>query len=325
MKIILTGATGFIGLNFLSNADNEHEYICLIRKSSNYNKIPKRSNFIVKKIEFTLAELTENLAGADVVIHMIGQMGGYGVPYEIFQEVNCQLTQDMLDACKTAGVKQFIYLSTPGVQGFGKRLCTEEVPYAPRNSYEETKVQAEQLIKKSLSQSKVHYTIIRPDFVYGPGDYRRIKIYKNIRDKKFVLTTSGKSYLHPTYVIDVIQGIVKAIDNPNAYNEIFNISAKEDLAVQDYLATMADYFHVPLIKINIGYHLSIFCASIIEKICNVLLKKDAFVSKNKIDFLALDHSTSNEKAQRMLGYESEYDFKKGFALTMTWCKENNLM
>lgn len=325
MRIIITGATGFIGLNFLSSVDDEHEYICLIRESSNYDKIPKRSNIIVKKIQFTRAELTENLKKADVVIHMIGQMGGYGIPVETFKKVNCQLTQNMLDACKAAGVRQFISLSTPGVQGFGKRLCTEEEAYAPRNPYEETKVEAEQLIIESLSGSNVSYTIIRPDFVYGPGDYRRIKMYKNIRDKKFVLTTSGKSYLHPTYVIDVVQGIVKAINNPNAYNEIFNISAKDDITVQDYLKTMADYFQVPLIKINIGYHLSVFCAVIIEKMCNVLLKRDGFVSKNKIDFLALNHSTSSEKAKRMLGYEPKYDFKKGFALTMTWCEENNLM
>lgn len=325
MRIVITGATGFIGKHLLANIGAEWECICLVRTSSDCSQLPIRSNIIIQRIAFTLPELTKSLRHADIVIHMIGQMGGYGIPLTTFEQVNCSLTQNMADACKAAHVKQFIYLSTPGVQGFGKRLCVETEPYAPRNPYEQTKVRAEEIIISTLSDSDVRYTILRPDFVYGPGDYRRIKMYKNIRDKKFILTTSGKSYLHPTYVLDVVQGIIKSVDNPAACNEIFNLSAETDITVLSYLQTMADYFHAPLIRINIGYPLSILFSTLIEKAWNFFLKKDGFVSRNKIDFLALDHSTSNQKAKERLGYKPEYDFKSGFALTMDWCQKNNLL
>lgn len=325
MRIVVTGITGFIGMNFCRELNQDNDYIFLVRESSDYSGIEEKTNITIRKVDFLRDDLELELRDADVVVHMIGQMGGYGVALEKFETVNCHITEKMVNACKDAGVKQFVYVSTPGVQGFGKRLSREEEPYAPRNAYEKTKVRAEEIVMEALKSTAVKYTIIRPDFVYGPGDLRRVKMYKNIRDKKFVLTTSGKSYLHPTYVMDVVQGINCSIGNEAAYNEIFNISALEDVTVEEYLKTIANYFNVSLIKINIGYNLSCIAATMIDVVFRTLLKKEGFVSKNKIDFLAIDHSTSNEKARKKLNYQPEYNFKKGFNATMKWYEENNIM
>ena len=56
-----------------------------------------------------------------------------------------------------------------------------------------------------------------------------------------------------------------------------------------------------------------------------MMNKEAFVSKNKIDFLALTHSTSNEKAKRLLGYEPQVSLQEGMKKTIQWCKENELL
>ena len=55
------------------------------------------------------------------------------------------------------------------------------------------------------------------------------------------------------------------------------------------------------------------------------MKKEAFISKNKIDFLALDHSTSNEKAISLLGYNPQVSLQDGMKRTIQWCKDNELM
>lgn len=326
MKVAVTGITGFIGKNlFHKIVDDDNKYLCLVRETSKTAGLGKAENIEFRVVNFEHANLTVQLKGIDVVIHMIGQMGGYGVPAEDYMRINCNLTKNMIDACKDAKVKQFIYFSTPGVQGFGKRLCCEEEPYAPRNLYERTKAEAEKIIIQNLSGTGVNYTIIRPDFVYGPGDVRRIKMYRNIRSHRFVLTTSGKSYLHPTYVMDVVQGVIKTIGNPCAYNEIFNLSAERDISVKEYLDTIAEYFGTKIIHVNIGYYASIYLAGAVDKLYKVLLKREGFVSKNKIDFLSLDHSTSHEKASKLLGYHPQYSFKEGLAETMKWCKTKKLI
>lgn len=326
MTIAITGATGFIGNCLVSNLKNKSdEYVCLVRKESDTTELEKNTGIKIIRTDFSPEEITKILSEVDVLVYLIGQMGEYGVSDDVFYEVNYKLTKQFLEVCLAVKLKQFIYVSTPGVQGFGNRYAIEDLPYAPRNIYEKTKMDAEQLIIRMLKDTSVFYTIIRPDFVYGPGDYRRIKLYKNIRDHKFVLTTSGKSHVHPTYVLDVAQGILCAIDNKNAYNEVFNISADEDIEVREYLAIIGDYFHVKILKINIGYYLSIFFAGLIEFICERIFKKSAFVTKNKIDFLAIDHSTSCKKAKDKIGYAPAYSFQNGFKETMKWCEEKNLI
>lgn len=327
-KVVISGANGFIGSWLIRELTKKGKYqICaLVRKNSDISNITGIENVSIVAVDY---DNTENLAkilqGKDVFIHLIGQMGAFGISKETYEKVNIELTKRMLALCEKNEVKQFIFCSTPGVQGFGHRLAKEEDVYAPRNAYEETKMQAELSIIKFCHGASIKYTIIRPDFVYGPGDYRRVKMYRNIQNRKFILTTSGKSYLHPTYILDVVQGFEKAIGNPNAFNEIFNISAEEDVTVLEYLSTIADCVQSKLIHINMGYGLSILSAGLIELLYKTFVKKEAFVSKNKIDFLSIHHSTCNDKAKEKINYHPEFSIQKGLSATIEWCRQENLL
>ena len=327
MKILVTGATGFIGQWLITELarQGKHQVIALVRKESDTTKLKQEKAISVVVVDYEHSNLSNEFDNVEVCIHLIGQMGKFGVSEEKFTNVNVNLTQKILKICEEKGVKQFIFCSTPGVQGFGTRKAAEEQSYAPRNAYEKTKVMAEQAVIDFCKNANIKYTIIRPDFVYGPGDTRRVKMYKNIMDKKFILTTSGKSFLHPTYITDVTQGFIKSIGNENAYNEIFNISAREDVTSLQYLRIIAECVESKLIHINVGCGISIAAASLIEGIYKLFLHKEAFVTKNKIDFLAIDHSTSSDKAQKLLGYDPQVDLADGMKITIEWCKNEKLL
>lgn len=328
MNVVITGANGFIGSWLIKELikEKKHMIYALVRKGSNRSTLPISKQLFVLEVDYADTCQLENICkDKDIIIHLIGQMGQFGVTEKTYYQVNVELTKLLLEVSEKAGIKQFIFCSTPGVQGFGHRLAKEEEAYAPRNKYEETKVLAEQCIKTFCEKSTVTYTIIRPDFVYGPGDSRRVKMYRSIQRKRFVLTANGKSYLHPTYISDVTQGFIKAIGNLQASNQIFNISAAKDVMASEYLKTIADNVGSQLIHINIGYKLSCFLAGFVETVCKKLMKKEAFISKNKIDFLALDHSTSNEKAISLLGYNPQVSLQDGMKRTIQWCKDNELM
>lgn len=327
MKILVTGATGFIGQWLISELieQQKHEIVALVRKERNVDKLKNDMNLSVAAVDYEHSAFSNEFNHVDVCIHLIGQMGKFGVSEEKFTDVNVNLTYKILKVCEEKGVKQFIFCSTPGVQGFGNRMAVEEQPYAPRNAYEKTKVMAEKAIINFCKNSNIKYTIIRPDFVYGPGDIRRVKMYKNIRDKKFILTTNGQSFLHPTYITDVTQGFIKSIGNEKAYNQIFNISAKEDVTSLQYLKTIAECVESRLVQLNVGYRISIVAAAWIESIYQLFIHREAFVSKNKIDFLALDHSTSSDKAQKLIGYIPQIDIAEGMKRTIEWCKTEKLL
>lgn len=327
-KVVISGANGFIGSWLIRELTKKGKYqICaLVRKNSDISNITGIENVSIVAVDYDNTEdLAKILQGKDVFIHLIGQMGGYGIPQSIYEYVNVELTKRMLLLCEKCKVRQFVFCSTPGVQGFGHRLAAEEEAYAPRNPYEKTKMQAEQIIIEFCKTSAMKYTIIRPDFVYGPGDYRRVKMYRSIKNRKFVLTTNGKSWLHPTYILDVVQGFSKVIDNPGAFNEVFNISADNDVTALEFLNTIAVCVGSKLIHINIGYRLSVLLAEMISTLYEHILHKEAFVSKNKIDFLAVNHSTNNEKAKKKLSFCPAYPLKKGMKATIEWCREENLL
>jgi Nucleoside-diphosphate-sugar epimerases len=326
-KVLITGATGFIGSHLAREIYKVGQYdiVCLIRKTSDTNVIKDLAG-----IQFAQGDLLDEkldnriLDHVDIIFHLAGQIGKYGIEYDDYYQLNCRATENLLALAEQEGVKQFIYCSTPGVLGFGKRLADENELYEPRNAYEKTKAQAEQIIKDFCINSKIKFTIIRPDFVYGPGDYRRIKMYENIKNKRFILTTSGKSYLHPTYIDDVIQGFMKCIGNEKAFNEIFNIAAKEDITSKEYIQTIANVYGERMIQVNVGYGFSVFIANLIDNLTRRLKNKEGFVSKNKIDFLAIDHSSHIGKAERLLGYVPEYTFAQGILKTIDWVKGSDI-
>ena len=261
----------------------------------------------------------------DTVIHLAGQLGAFGISYESYYNVNCLATINLLRLAEERGVNHFIYCSTPGVNGFGKRLIKENDCYSPRGDYEKTKMLAEQQIREFCTNSNIKFTILRPDFVFGPGDYRRVKMYRNIHKKRFILTTSGTSFLHPTYIDDVLQGILLCINNNNAYNQIYNLAAETDITSKQYLCAIADAVNAKLIHINLGYRMSIIIASTIDFVVRLFFRRESFISKNKIDFLSLDHSSCIEKAKKEIGYIPRYNFEHGINLTVKWMAANKLL
>lgn len=328
MNILVTGASGFIGKNLvMSLVNSKHNVICAIRKKSNIKELEQYSELKFVTMNFNdIKNLEKACKDIDILIHLAGQLGEYGVAYSEYYSTNSKLTNDLAIIAAGSGVKQFIFCSTPGVLGFGKRLALETEPYNPRNNYEKTKMIAEQLLQNICNKyPQMKYTILRPDFVYGPGDTRRVKMYNAIKNRKFILTTSGDSYLHPTYINDVVQGFICCIGNKNAYNQIFNIAAENDITSKQYLDIIAKYTGTRLIQINIGKRLSHFFAGLIDYLYRILLKKEGFVSKNRIDFLAVDHSSNIEKAKKMIGYIPQYSCEEGIELSIKWCIENKLM
>jgi UDP-glucose 4-epimerase len=323
MKILLTGGTGFIGQHLArALVDNGYEVNCLARNPELTGRLPSNVNVFYGDLSKN-RELSKCMDGVDVVIHVAAQLGHYGIPRETYYEVNYRATVDLLEMAIEHRVSQFIFCSAPFVVGLGERLSSEDAPYAPKGDYSESKVLAEKSIQEK-SAGKIHYTILRTSYVYGPGDTRRVLLYKGIMRRRFVLTTNGKAHLQPTYVSDIVDGFLLAIKNEKAYEQIINLGG-EECTVQDYLECIANAVGSRLIKINIGYLLSILGASVVDFISRLFFGKPGFVTKSRIDFLSLDHSCKIDKAERLLNYKPQVSLQKGIDLTIRWAREQGYL
>lgn len=325
MKVLVTGGTGFIG---------RHLVKALLAKGSAVRILSRKRDdirlFKDTGIEWVCGDLTvkdslqEIARDVDVVFHLAAQMGTWGLDSKHFDNVNVQGTQNILEACVDKGVKQFILASTPGVQGKGDPHANETLPFKPPYDYERTKCEAEKLVIKFNRNCDLHVTIIRPDFVYGPGDLRRLSLYRAIKQKKFYIVGSGKSILHPTYVEDLIQGFGLVMNNQVAFGEVYNIAGPHQITVEDYVRIISKALDVPVPLVKIPKPLALAMAMVFEIISKVS-GNEPYISRSRIEFLTQSHGLDIDKARTQLGYVPKYDFEEGIRLAISWYRNQGLI
>ena len=118
------------------------------------------------------------IVGADVVIHLASAHLQVDLPESAYWETNVKSLRPFLEAARAAGVKHFIHTSSVGVHGtLAVVPGNEDSPLAPENLYEQTKRAGEAEVVRFLPEAPpMGVTIVRPAWVYGPGDPRTERI-----------------------------------------------------------------------------------------------------------------------------------------------------
>ncbi|MGL5122737.1 MAG: NAD-dependent epimerase/dehydratase family protein [Fusobacteriaceae bacterium] len=162
-NLLITGASGFIGSNFIKKYESEYNIISASLKS----KKPE-------EIDFTNVDTVLHLAA------LVHQMKG--APEEKYYEVNTELTRRLGVKAKASGVKHFVFYSTVAVWGTHgyfdhNKIITLETPINPITPYSKSKYNAEKILNE-LKSDNFKITIIRPPMVYGencPGNMKRLE------------------------------------------------------------------------------------------------------------------------------------------------------
>jgi len=325
MKILITGGSGFIGRHLIVSMAKKGAHVrVLTRRHNSGNEF---GNIVVEPIRGDLANrdsLRRAVDGVDIVYHLAAQIGKWGVPEERYYASNVRGTRNLLDACLQSSVGQFVFCSTPGVQGKGHVRAQECLPYNPPYIYERTKCEAEKLVLKFHRDHRLPVTILRPDFVYGPGDLRRLPLYRAVKNGKFFIIGNGKSFLHPTYIDDVIQGFHLVAGNPVAFGRIFNIGGPHLVTVGEYVGSIARSLDVPNPRMKIPAALALATAAGCEALSRIT-GREPYITRSKIEFLTKSHGTDISNAQTELGYRPGYALQEGLRRTIDWYRDHRLL
>ncbi len=187
MKLLLTGATGFVGRAVTESACLAgHEVTALIRKESallptavSQIAVGDFANLTAKVSDSAITALKDKLMAAmqsvDVVIHMAARAHVMREVHDnteaLYQSMNVSLTHRLAEAAAKAGVKRFVFLSSVKVNGettFSKAFTEHDTP-APEDAYGHSKWQAEQALIAIGQRTGMEIVILRPPLVYGPG------------------------------------------------------------------------------------------------------------------------------------------------------------
>lgn len=246
MRVLLTGATGFVGRGLLErmSALVDLELIAAVRRP--VAGFPEHvTSQLVGGLEAD-TDWRKLLDGVEVVIHSAARVhvmaDKASDPLAAFRKVNVEGTLNLARQAVAAGVRRFIFISSIKVNGEGTPVG---VPYfadaqpAPADPYGISKMEAEQGLRALATETGMEVVIVRPVLVYGPGvkaNFLSMMRWLN----KGVPLPFGAIYNRRSLVAldNLVDLIVTCIDHPAAANQTFLVSDGEDLSTSELLRRM---------------------------------------------------------------------------------------
>ena len=248
MKILVTGAAGFIGHNVVRFLEQQGHECFGIDSRTDYGFIPRAElDYLIKERCRRIQALPHviDIREADKIKQFVGLFNIQAIVHlasfprqkvvkqnpSVASEVMSTGLINLLEAAVTHRVKKFVYISSSMVYGDFENNVTEDAPCNPIGQYGIMKYMGEKLVQDYSRKFAFDYTIIRPSAVYGELDVEDRVVSKFILAamRNETLKVKGQSeVLDFTYVEDAARGIVQATLSDAANNRIYNITRSAD-------------------------------------------------------------------------------------------------
>jgi NADH dehydrogenase len=235
VKILVTGATGFVGpsiVQALRAADREVRV--LAREPARAAGLTAMGVEVVVGDVTDPASLEAAIDGCTHVVHLVAIIKGRPADFERVMTVG---TQNVVAAAQSAGCERFVLMSALGTSD------PPTVPYYAAKLAEEREVKA----------SGLEYTIFRPSFIFGPGGGALATFMRQVKLSPVVTVIgSGKQRSQPIWRDDVAEYFARAIADPVAANRVFELGGPDTvswdelyLAIADALGKRRTLLHIP--------------------------------------------------------------------------------
>ncbi|MDY6841463.1 MAG: SDR family oxidoreductase [Pseudomonadota bacterium] len=302
MKVLLTGASGFLGQCLAKQLVRQGAFSlrCGLRRSGT---APVGEEFIIESSDGA-TDWADAVANQDVVVHAAAMAHLNKDDNEDllarYRAVNVEGTLNLARYAADAGVKRFVFISSIGVNGYTNNVPFTELDQpAPGEPYAQSKWQAEEGLWEIAKASGMQVVIIRPPLVYGanaPGNFGRLV---NLVQKGVPLPLGAVQNKRSLVALDnLVDLIITCINHPAAANQVFLAGDGKDLSTTELLREIGKALGKPARLIPVPSGLLMFGAG--------LLGKKA-AAQRVLDSLQVDIS----KARNLLGWEPPISVKEG--------------
>lgn len=327
MKIMMTGATGFIGSNLfnrLNKFDNQIHVLCR-NHIENISNSPNVKMFIG---DITNRQSIEKcMRGCDQVYHLAAYAKGWAKDKNLFYEANTWAVQNILDLAIKLGVKRVLIVSTSLTFGPSNSKNNNEftIRYEPPfTDYEKSKIKAEKIASGYLNEG-LDIIIVHPTRPFGPGVIneanavvKMIDLY--LKGKFRLILGSGKAKGNYAFIDDVADGCIKAMNKGRpgekyilggenfTYNELFEL-------ISELSGVKYRMWHIPKsVGLVYGY---------LEESLGKTTNHYPFITTGWIRTLAKNWSFSCDYAVSEIDYKIS-PFKLALQKTIEWLKIYNI-
>ena len=312
MKTLVTGGGGFVGGALCRRLrDLGHEVTALGRRPN-----PALDAAGIRAVihDLSLPEAAVDLArlftGVECVFHTAAHVKMWG-PREAFVRGNITATNNVIAACRTAGVAKLVFTSSPSVVAADHDLrgIDESQPYPARYRalYPETKAAAERAVLAAHG-GDLRTIALRPHLIFGPGDTNLVPtILKRARAGRLVQVGAGTNLVDLTFIDDCVSAHALAAvaldERPTAGGRAFFISQGTPVRLWEWIGRVLALHNAPPVRRRVSATTARLLATVAEtawKTCR--LASDPPLTRFLAEEMSTDHYFNIGAARQELGY-----------------------
>lgn len=324
MKILVTGATGFIGTNLVRKLVEQGEEVRILRRE--WSNMIGLEGLPVEEHTGNVRDydsLRQAVKGCSRVYHLAALLKIAPFERDRFQKTNVLGSENIARAALAEGVEKMVYTSTIGAVGYGPKEnpATEESEFNLGHfklPYIDTKRKGEEVIlaycKKGLPA-----VIVNPGYVFGPWDKRpgaNRFFDMALRGRLWFYIGGGLSVVD---VDDVVQGHLLAMEKGRIGERY--ILSNQNMTYKEFLSLINEFIGKKPPKFKIPYVLLLTLGYFGDGL-GKLFRFNPQISSRVARFTKINHYVSSEKAKIELGY-STTPLAESFQKTFNWLKEYN--
>lgn len=311
MRVLVTGATGFLGGHVARMLAVRGDEVIGQGRDPDRARMLERQGLPVRRWDLA-RDPAPALPGLDAIVHCAALSAPFG-PSAAFETANVEATRRLLVLARAKGVGRLVLISSPSVY-FAPRDqldVAEDMPLPrPYTHYARTKRMAEAL---ALAAPYLGPVILRPRGIYGAGDTALLpRLLRAARSGPLPLLRRGRARIDLTHVDDAARAVLAALDAPlRAEGQAFNISGGEVLAVRDIAEAACARAGVPLRWRALPLPPLMLAARLAEARAARAGAAEPRVTRYGLALFAYGQSLNINRAGEILGWQPKISFSTG--------------